>query len=143
MIARDLRLVASRLYRIAVTLLRFTCCHYIIPLFRRRPPGLHKPYKRKGKKALNNHAMYVLVQTQTSRHRLAPYGTLSVHPVHGDTPPPLGCDPEGVKTRADAIYTGPRSNEVMKYGEEKRREATEERNAQLITFLRSRVPKLY
>jgi hypothetical protein len=27
-----------------------------------------------------------------------------------------------VKTHADAICTGPRSNEVMKYGEEKRRE---------------------
>jgi len=27
-----------------------------------------------------------------------------------------------VKTRADTISTGPRSNEVMKYGEEKRRE---------------------
>jgi hypothetical protein len=43
----------------------------------------------------------------------------------------------GGKTRADAIYTGPRSNEVIKYGEEKRREETEERNAQLITFLQS------
>jgi len=41
---------------------------------------------------------------------------------HGETPPPLGCDPEVVKTRANAICTGPRSKEVMKYGEEKRRE---------------------
>ena len=45
-IARDLRLVASRLYRMAVTQPRVTCRRYIIPLFRRRPPGLHKPYKR-------------------------------------------------------------------------------------------------
>ena len=69
-----------------------------------------------------------------SRYRLAPYGSLSVDTAHGETPRPLGCDPEVVKTRADAICTGPRSNEVMKYGEEKRREETEERNAQLITF---------
>jgi len=48
----------------------------------------------------------------------------------------------GGKTRADAIYTRPRSDEVIKY-EEKRREETEERNAQLITFLQSWVPKLY
>jgi len=93
-----------------------------------RPPGLHKPYKRKGKKALNNHATYVLVQTQTSCYRLAPHGSLSVDPAHRETPPPFGCDPEVVKTRADAIYTGPRSNEVMKYGEEKKREEIEERN---------------
>jgi len=99
-IARDLRLVASRLYRMAVTRPRVTCRHYIIPLFRRRPPGLHKRYKREGKErkeALNNHAAYVLVQTQMSRYRLAPYGSLSVDPAHGETPPPLGCDPEVVK----------------------------------------------
>jgi len=65
-IARDLSLVASRLYRMAVTRRRVTCRRYSIPLFRRRPPGLHKPYKRNGKerKALNNHAAYVLVLTQ-------------------------------------------------------------------------------
>jgi len=45
-----------------------------------------------------------------------------VDPAHGETPSPLGCDPEVVKTRADAICTGPRSKEVIKYGEEKRRE---------------------
>ena len=45
-----------------------------------------------------------------------------MHPPHGKTPPPVGCDPEVVKTRSDAICTGPRSIEVMKYGEEKRRE---------------------
>jgi hypothetical protein len=42
-----------------------------------------------------------------------------------------------VKTRADAIYTGPRSKAVMQYGDEKRRKETEERNTQLITFLQS------
>jgi len=48
-IARDLRLVASRLYSMAVPRPRVTCGCYSIPLFRRRPPGLHKPYKRKEK----------------------------------------------------------------------------------------------
>jgi hypothetical protein len=54
--------------------------------------------------------------------------------VDGETSPPLVCDPEVVKTCAEAICTGPRSYEVMKSEEEKRREETEERNAQLITF---------
>jgi hypothetical protein len=49
------------------------------------------------KEALNNHAAYVLVQTHKSRNRLAPYGSLSVDPAHGETPPPLDCDPEVVK----------------------------------------------
>jgi hypothetical protein len=40
-----------------------------------------------------------------------------------------------VKTHADAICIGPRSKEVIRYGEVKRREETEERNAELITFL--------
>ena len=75
-IARDLRLVASRLYRMAVTRPRVTCHHYIIPLFRRRPPGLHKAYKRqgkiKGKEALNNPAAYVLVLTHKSHNRSVP-----------------------------------------------------------------------
>jgi len=77
-IARDLRLVASRLSRMTVTRPRVTCRRYSIPLFRRRPPGLNKSYKRNGKerKALNNHAAYVLVLTQKSRYRLAPYGGL-------------------------------------------------------------------
>jgi len=120
-IARDQWLVASRLYRVAVTRPRVTCRRYIIPLFRRRPPGLHKPYKREERKALNNHATYVLVQTQTSHYRLVPCSSLLADPAHGETPPPLDCHPEVVKTCADAICTGPRSNEVMKY-EEKRRE---------------------
>jgi len=45
-------------------------------------------------------------------------GDLSADPAHGETPPPLGCDPEVVKTRADAICTGPRSKEEKK-GREK------------------------
>jgi hypothetical protein len=47
-------------------------------------------------------------------------GDHSADPAHGETPPPLGCDPELVKTRADAICTGPRSKE-----EKKRREKQE------------------
>jgi len=45
-IARDLRLVASRLYKTGVTrpwTRHVQPCHYIIPLFRCRPPGLHNP----------------------------------------------------------------------------------------------------
>jgi len=40
--------------------------------------------------------------------------SLSADSVHRETPPPLDLSPEVVKTRADAIYTGPRSNEVKK-----------------------------
>jgi len=79
-VARDLRLVANQLYRMAVTMPQVTCCHYIIPLFRPRPPGLHKPYKqigRKGKEALYNNTAYVLVQTQQSHNKLVPYGSVS------------------------------------------------------------------
>jgi len=105
---------------------------------------VHILYKRKGKegkKALKNHTTYILIQTQKSHYRLAPYGSLWVDPAHGETPPPLDCDPEVVKTRANAICTGSRSDEVKKYEEEKRE--TEERNTQLITYLWSRVPKTY
>jgi len=42
-----------------------------------------------------------------------------------------------VKCHADAICTGPRSIEVINYGEVMRREEIEDRNAQLITFLQS------
>jgi hypothetical protein len=73
-IARDLRLVASRLYRMAVTRPQVTYRRYSIPLFRRRPPGLHIPYKRqvKERKALYNHAAYILVQAEKSRYRSVP-----------------------------------------------------------------------
>jgi len=45
-IARDLRLVASRLYKTGVTrpwTRHVQRCRYIIPLFRCRPPGLQNP----------------------------------------------------------------------------------------------------
>jgi hypothetical protein len=136
-IARDVRLVASRQYRMAVTRPGSRAAVTLSPSLGADLLGCINRIREKERKALNNHAAYVLVQTQKSRYRLAPYGSFSVDPAHGETPPPLGCDPEVVKTRADAICTGPRSNEVIKYGEEKRREETEERNAQLITFLQS------
>jgi hypothetical protein len=45
LLLRDL----SRLYGMVITRPLAMCRRYIIPLFRRRPPGLHTPYKRKGK----------------------------------------------------------------------------------------------
>ena len=48
-IPRDLSHVASGLYIMAVTRPWVTCRYYIIPLFRRRPTALYKPYKRKVK----------------------------------------------------------------------------------------------
>jgi len=48
-IVRDLSLVASWLYRMAITRTWVTCRRYIIPLFRRRPPGLHQLKEGKGK----------------------------------------------------------------------------------------------
>jgi len=56
-----------------------------------------------------------------SRDRLAPYSSLSLDVAQGETPPPLGCYPEVVKTRGDAICTGPRSKEAEWYEKEKRR----------------------
>jgi len=47
------------------------------------------------------------------------------------------------KPRADVICTGPRSNDVMKYGEEKRREKQKKGTLIWSLFLRSRVTKLY
>jgi len=48
-ITKDISLVASWLYRMVVAQTWVTCRRYIIPISRRRPPGLHKPYKRKRK----------------------------------------------------------------------------------------------
>ena len=73
------------------------------------------------RKLLNNDASYVLIQSQMSRHQLAQYGSISVELTHRETPTPLGCDPEVVKTHADAICIGPRSKEVKWYGKDKRR----------------------
>jgi len=90
-IARDLRFVASGLYKMAITRPRVMCRHYIVTLVRCRPPGLYKPYKRREKEsnALNNHAAYVLVQTQKSHYRLAPCGSFSVDLACRETPHPI------------------------------------------------------
>ena len=123
-IARDLSLVASRLYRMAVTRPGVTCRRYIIPLFRGRPPGLYKPYKRNGKeRETKNETIilrtqsYELISPTTDQYRSGwPFGgsgaqgnSTSHWLISG-----------GSKTRANAIYTGPRSKE-----EKKRREKQE------------------
>jgi len=93
-IARDLSLLVSWLYRMAGTQTWVTCHRYIIPLFRRRPPGLHKPYRRKrkgkGHTEWNNHPTYAIVQTHTSHNwSVQLNGDLLADPVLRETPPPL------------------------------------------------------
>jgi len=75
-IARDLRLVASRLYRMAVTRPWVTCRRYIIPLFRRRPPGLHKLYNREGKEREERIIQSCRVRTRTKSKVPLPIGTV-------------------------------------------------------------------
>jgi len=58
--------------------------------------------------------MYAYVQTHKSHTQSVPYGSHLVDPAHRETTPPLDSSPEAVKTRADAICTGPRSKEIMK-----------------------------
>jgi hypothetical protein len=75
-ITRDLRLMASRLYRMAVTQPQVICRHYILPRIRRRPPGLNIPYMKgnemKGKQTLNNRTAYVLLRNNESRYQWVP-----------------------------------------------------------------------
>jgi len=93
-IARDLRLGAGRLYRMAVTRPRVTCRCYIIPLFRRRPSGLHKPYKRKDRKGKGRKHYAFLPRTYSYEmrspatdwyHSGRPFGGSA----HEENPPPL------------------------------------------------------
>jgi hypothetical protein len=51
-----------------------------------------------------------------------------VDPADGETPPPPDLPPEGVKTRANAIGTGPRSTEVR--SEEKRKKRKKKKKEQ-------------
>jgi hypothetical protein len=91
-IAGDLRLVASRLYKTAVTQ---PWSHAAVKL----SPSLGadllgriystREKERKARKALNNHAVYVLVQAEMSSYRLAPCDILSADPAHGESPPPI------------------------------------------------------
>jgi hypothetical protein len=111
-IARDLSFVGSRLYRMAVTR-PVTCRRYIqIPLFRHRPPGLHKPYKRKGKERKGKHYTFLLrtysyeiicpatdwYSSMATFRRIRRMWKLRLHW-------------QVVKTRADAICTVPRIKE--------------------------------
>jgi hypothetical protein len=61
-------------------------------------------------------------------------GDLSADQAHGETPPPLGCDPEVVKTRADAICTGPRSK-VEKIRREKQENILSDPVLHYLNFL--------
>jgi len=97
-IARDLRLVTSRLYRMTIPRPVVTCRHYIIPLFRRRPPGLHTPYKRKGKESIKQSCrIRTLPNSTVALPSSTAQGDLPADPPHGETPRPIDCDPEVVK----------------------------------------------
>jgi len=75
-IARDLRLMASRLYRMAVTRPGSRAAVTLSPSLGADLLGcINRTRERKGnqRKALNNHATYVLVQTQKSRYRLVAF----------------------------------------------------------------------
>jgi len=134
-IVRDIRFVASRVYTMAVTWPRVMCHRYLIPLFWRRPPGLHKPQNREGKEWKDNIKQSCRVRTRTDSKVPLPIGTahgdLSADPAHGETPSPL--------CQRHLYWAEIQSKEVWRR-EEKRR--NKERNARLITFLWSRVPKL-
>jgi len=64
----------------------------------------------------NNRSTYAKVQTHESHNGSVPYGCHLADPVHRETLSPLELSPEVVKTRADYICTGPRSNEVRSNG---------------------------
>jgi hypothetical protein len=83
-IARDLSLVASQLYRMAVTLSPSLGADLLGCINRTREK------ERKGKKALYIPVAYVLVRNHKSRYRLVQLnGDLSAVPAHGETPHPL------------------------------------------------------
>jgi len=136
-IARDLRLVTSRLYRMAITRPWSRAAVTSFLSLGGDLLGCIDRTREKKRKALN---ISCHVRTRTNSKVPLPIGTVR-YPFGGFGPRGNSTShwliSGGGKTRADAIYTGPRSNEVIKY-EEKRREETEERNAQLITFLRCR-----
>jgi len=87
-------------------------CHYIIPPFRSRPPGLPHTYINKRNP----------IQNETQPMRTHPHdlisptnnqcslGNLTADSVNGETTPPV----VGGKTRADTIYTGLRSMRKVK-----------------------------
>jgi len=114
-IASYLSLVASWLYRTAATRTWVTCHRYIIPLLRRRPPGLHEPYKRKGKERETKNETIIL-RTQ-SYEPISPttdrYSSMAIFRLIRHTGK-LYLHWLVVKTHADAICTGPWSKEEKK-----------------------------
>ena len=83
-----------------------TACRYIIPLSRSRPPGLQPPVQGKERKQSNKRSAYVLVRSNKSRYRSVPHrATFRRIRRTGK----LHLQWQVVKTRADAICTGPRS----------------------------------
>jgi len=92
-IARDLSLMASRLYRMAVTRPQSCVAVTLSPSSGADLLGCiirTREKESKGKKALYIPAAYVLVWNHMSRHRLVHLiGDLSADPVDGDTPYPL------------------------------------------------------
>jgi len=92
-ISRDLSLVASRLYRMAITRPQSRVAVTLSPSSGADLPGCinrTREKERKGKKALYIPAAYVLVQNHKSRYRLVQLnGDLLVDPAHRETPHPL------------------------------------------------------
>jgi len=90
MITRDLSLVASRLYRMAITRPQSHVAVTLSPSLGADLLGCinrTRQKERKGKKALYIPATYVLVQNHKSCYRLVQLnGDLSADPVHGETP---------------------------------------------------------
>ena len=105
--------MASRLYRLAATRPGSRAAVTLSPSLGADLLGCincRREKERKGKEALYIPAAYVLIRNHKSRYRLVQLnGDVSADPAYGETPPPLGCDPEVVTTHADAICTGPRS----------------------------------
>jgi hypothetical protein len=92
-IARDLSIVARRLYRMAVTRPQSRVAVTLSPSLRADPLGSINRTREKeseGKKVLYIHPAYILVRNHKSRYRLVQLnGDLSADPAHGETPPPL------------------------------------------------------
>jgi len=92
-IARDRSLVASRLYRMAVTRPQSRVAVTLSPSLGADLLGClnrTRETERTGKKALYIPAMYVLVRNHKSRYRLVQLnGDLSADPAHGETRHPL------------------------------------------------------
>jgi len=92
-IARDLSLVASRLYRMPITRPQSHVAVSLSPSLGADLLGCiicTREKERKGKKALYIPAAYILVQNHKSRYRLVQLnGDLSADPAHGETPHPL------------------------------------------------------